>query len=161
MKSAEEKKKRNQERKDLILDLVEKVNTLGQEINSYRECPRHYGDDTGSLKDVEIRLLHKVGENGDLGNKELAKGLSRTKGAISIMVTRLESEGYLVKTIDPQDSRKQILQLTERGRMVYDAHNAVIDEYYTRLAECLGDYSPKDISKCVQLIQSIIDYWTK
>lgn len=161
MKSAEEKKKCNEERKELILDLVEKVNTLGQEINSYRECPRHYGGDTGTLKDVEIRLLHKVGESGDLGNKELSKGLSRTKGAISIMVTRLEAEGYLVKTTDPQDSRKQVLQLTERGKMVYEAHSAVIDEYYARLAECLDEYSPKDISKCIRLIQSIIDYWTK
>ena len=161
MKSAEEKRMQTEQRKEQILELVEKVNTLGQEINSYRECPRRYGEDTGTLKDVEIRLLHKVGENSDFGNKDLAKGLSRTKGAISIMVTRLVMAGYLAKTVDPQDSRKQILQLTERGRMVNEAYSAVIDDYYTHLAEGLGDYTQEDILECCQLIQSIIDYWTK
>ena len=161
MNSEKEKKPQTENKKKLVISLVENVNALGREINSYRECPRRYGEDSGTLKDVEIRLLHAVGKHGDLSNKELAKSLSRTKGAISIMVTRLVNEGYLVKSVDDHDSRKQILQLTDRGRMVYETYSTIISDYYADLSKCLTDYTEEDIRKCNKLIQSIIDYWTR
>lgn len=147
------------DKKTSIIKLVDKIDILGQEINSYRETPRIYGKDDKPLTEIEIRLLHKIGQKEGMSAQELSKSLRRTKGAISVMINRLAEEGYLERIPVKEDRRRYELRLTEKGRYVYGVHNAIINEYYFWLAKSMGKYRQEEIEKCCEIIDAIIDYW--
>ncbi|GAB3258519.1 MarR family winged helix-turn-helix transcriptional regulator [Chitinimonas naiadis] len=55
-------------------------------------------------------------EQEGLGIKDLAEKLQQDSGSITPVVQRLEAEGYLNRTRDPDDQRSLILTLTEAGK---------------------------------------------
>lgn len=55
-------------------------------------------------------------EQEGLGIKDVAERLQQDSGSITPLVKRLEAEGYLTRTRDPQDERNRVLKLTQAGR---------------------------------------------
>lgn len=55
-------------------------------------------------------------EKGACNMSELARGVKRTKSTMTVLVDKLEKEGYVRKSIDPEDSRGVLVELTEKGR---------------------------------------------
>jgi DNA-binding MarR family transcriptional regulator len=54
-------------------------------------------------------------EREGVGIKELARRLRQDSGSITPLVKRLEAEGYLVRSRDPEDERNRVLTLTAAG----------------------------------------------
>lgn len=55
-------------------------------------------------------------EQEGLGIKDIAQRLQQDSGSITPLVKRLEAEGYLLRSRDPQDERNRVLTLTQAGR---------------------------------------------
>ncbi|WP_370294572.1 MarR family winged helix-turn-helix transcriptional regulator [Rossellomorea marisflavi] len=63
-----------------------------------------------------IRVLQLVEKREEVGVKDVADLHSVTHHTASEHVKRIIEKGYLLKKRNPQDERKVILELTERGR---------------------------------------------
>ena len=60
--------------------------------------------------------LHQVANAGPLTLSALQKRLQRSQATTSHLVTQLELRGLLVRSTDPEDARRTLLQLSKEGR---------------------------------------------
>lgn len=85
-------------------------------------------------------MLGIISEYPDgIRQKELAERAGINASSTSEVVTKLEDDGYLIRTIDPSDKRATVLKLTEMGRVraeeIKSEHESFLDEYFGRLTD--------------------------
>lgn len=69
-----------------------------------------------------VQILHTLGGNGPSASKDIANALAMNKGLVSRSLRDLVERGYVTSTVDSQDARSRIWDLTEAGhRFVRDA----------------------------------------
>ncbi|HTX29449.1 MAG TPA: MarR family transcriptional regulator [Streptosporangiaceae bacterium] len=67
--------------------------------------------------------------------QDLPAGLGVTKQAVSQVIDILVNRGYLTRRIDPDDRRRFVLELTDRGYQVVDVASRAVDAVDRQLAE--------------------------
>lgn len=67
----------------------------------------------------QLGLLHAISENEqDVVQQDMADIMNKDKSAILRLIDSLEKKGLVVRSIDPQDRRKNLLFVTEQGMAV-------------------------------------------
>ena len=71
--------------------------------------------------------------------KELVEALGVNPSSVSELISKLEGEGYVVRTVDPSDKRATLISLTEVGRArayeLEDERKERFSKLFTRLTE--------------------------
>ena len=71
--------------------------------------------------------------------KELVEALGVNPSSVSEIISKLEGEGYVVRTVDPSDKRATLISLTEVGRArayeLEDERKERFSKLFTRLTE--------------------------
>lgn len=81
---------------------------------------------------------------------ELAARLELSSGAVTYLVERLASAGYVERDSDPQDRRKVLLRATEAGyQLAANARHA----NQRVIAEVLDEMSPQECATALQAMQ--------
>ncbi len=77
----------------------------GREMRPRRRLPRE-------------RILTLINEAGDTGihQKELVRQLGINPSSVSELTDKLETDGYIQRSADPDDKRATLITLTEKGR---------------------------------------------
>ncbi|WP_195282533.1 MarR family winged helix-turn-helix transcriptional regulator [Harryflintia acetispora] len=89
--------------------------------NSYINELRDYG--TGMLINmVEVHTLTMIADHPGITVSELSVMWSRTKGAVSQNVTRLEKKGLITRQRDEKNAKIVHLYVTEEGERLSTAH---------------------------------------
>ena len=83
------------------------------------------------LAQSEASALWVLAARGERTTKELARALGIDPANASNMLTRLERRGLVRREPAPDDRRKRVVSLTERG-----------SETRLRLADCVGERQP-------------------
>lgn len=98
--------------------------TMIRIINHYVECekkPRQYGTED-LLFPSEVHMVSLIGNNEGCGVSELATISGVTKGAVSQVIKKLEMRGLTQKSEDKENKTRTVIKLTNKGRVVYYAH---------------------------------------
>ena len=61
----------------------------------------------------EMDMIHLVRHNPGITQKEAGEKLNMDKGAVARRARSLEEKGYLVRKVNPDDARSQLLYATE------------------------------------------------
>ena len=77
--------------------------------------PHHGPHGRGPLSRERVLTALLAAEDG-LRQKALAEQLRVNPSSMSEFIDRLESDGYIVRTVDPTDKRATIITLTEKGQ---------------------------------------------
>jgi DNA-binding MarR family transcriptional regulator len=104
-----------------------------------------YGVSAASFAVLEA--LQRLCPCGPVSQRLLADQLGLTPGTVSVRIDRLVDEGLVTRRPDPASKRNVLIELTERGRSLFDriapAHLASEDRLLTALApderDLLGD----------------------
>lgn len=80
---------------------------------------------TDGLGTAEYDFIHAVRKNPGITQAELRERLGLDKGAAARRCAGLEAKGYLVRTPDPGDGRRQLLYATERAERLKQSKSAV------------------------------------
>lgn len=91
------------------------------QLQRLEKNPRSFGD-AGPLTPSEIHTIDAIGCGQAILMSELANRLSVTKGAVSQVIKRLESQGLVQRSAHPEDSRASLISLTSKGVSAYHAH---------------------------------------
>lgn len=98
-----------------------------------------------------LAALRRAGEPFQLSPTDLCSSLMLTSGGMTGRLDRLERNGFVTRSADPNDRRRLVITLTERGRSVVDqavvagleAQHEVLDRLpeasRTQLADLLRD----------------------
>lgn len=69
---------------------------------------------------------------------EMTRGLDVSKQAASQLIDTLVLRGYLTRRINPQDRRRMLIELTDRGRAAASAIHAAVDEIDAELVRMIS-----------------------
>jgi len=99
-----------------------------------------------------IPALTFLYENEGASQDALAESLQFNKSSAARAVLRLEKEGYLTRTADPANRRRNILRTTEKARSVEDEVYRVLKEL---TGDVLADFNEADIDQYFRLTNRI------
>ncbi len=105
------------------------------------------------LRPVKALLLELIGR-GMIHPKELAEILDTVPPAISSMLTELETQDLLARAIDPNDRRRVILQLTEKGQAM---RQQLKEAWYKTGVTRLKRLSPEDLAALIRIYRKIVE----
>ena len=102
-------------------------------------CDRRPGGPMGHGMNRE-RMLVIISEHPEgIRQKALAEAAGINASSTSEVVSRLEDDGYLIRTIDENDKRATVLKLTEMGAVraeeIRTEREAFLDDFFSKLTE--------------------------
>ena len=83
---------------------------------------------------------------------ELSKGLDLNTSAVSTLVSRMEKNGFVIRTFGTKDRRTVFVQLTKKGYELREQVRGKMDLLCQTITENLA---PADIDKLVEIVTTI------
>ncbi|TCP61761.1 MarR family winged helix-turn-helix transcriptional regulator [Baia soyae] len=90
------------------------------------------------IRPVHGYLIKYIAINNGATGIELADHLGITKQAVSKIVDYLEEKHYVLRKPHPTDKRGKIVVLTERGRLVVETKEKILNEIEQHLIDEVG-----------------------
>lgn len=75
---------------------------------------------------------------GTLGQSELIEKLAVSRASGSLVLSELEANGFIIRSIDPTDARRQVVVLSEKGRHVESAVHTEFEAVEAHLFDPIG-----------------------
>lgn len=142
-------------REEVFSELMESLYEISRKIASYESVPRKYGTED-ELYMVEAHTINLIGNKIQTTSTELTELTNKTKGAISQMVDKLSKKEMIMKSKNPKDNREVILELSEKGKIVYEYHKKLDTEEYKKLLTKLNGFSDEDFLTYIKLTSLLI-----
>lgn len=103
----------------------------------------------------EMNTLEAIGKN--IGNTvtELCKVFGVTKGAVSQVINKLSSKGYIKKERNESYYKEVELSLTSKGKAVFDRHEVFHQVMDIELEEYLGHLSFESMGEFQKIISLV------
>lgn len=134
-------------------------------VAAVREFSRFYTSTLGVLRDgylhsryslTEVRVLFELGQQDETDTATVRRQLGVDAGYMSRLLTRLESDGLVVRTKSRTDARRQSLALTAAGRAAYEeldrASNAEVDG----LLADVNDREREELTAAMRTVQRVL-----
>jgi DNA-binding MarR family transcriptional regulator len=101
-------------------------------------------------------VLGLIGTSGAALSDVIAD-LGVSKQTASQLVDTLVVRGYLERSVDPDDRRRVLVTLTERGRAAADVVFATVEEIDARLLAAVG---PERLAHTKETLAALVDLWS-
>lgn len=75
------------------------------------------------LSPAQMHAIEIIGHEDSLRMKELAEKMGVTTGTLTVMVDRLEQQGFLARKPHKQDRRSYLVVLTDKGKEQFLQHH--------------------------------------
>jgi DNA-binding MarR family transcriptional regulator len=145
---------------DLEWSLGSSIGAMSRQVWQWVRCVMH--DEVRSAGFTDLNPAHlmvfRYPAPDGLAPTELAEQMQITKQSVNELLGHLERAGYLVRDLDPEDSRRRRIRLTARGRQVQQAVSSGAQRAERRAAELLGPERlhnlHRDLAEVVALIEA-------
>ena len=104
---------------------------------------------------VLLMLCHQPSERAFIG--DLQQELCLSKSAISQLLSSLEQKEYLTRAIAPDDRRRILLAVTQKGHEALEREREVGMQYFTELLGRLGDEEAQRLFEIICKINTIAE----
>ena len=94
--------------------LVEKISNTTKTFKTF--------DTNVNIYRSEIHIIQLIGDREGMHISEISRLIGVTKGTVSQIVKRLEKKGLAEKHIDKDNNTRQLVNLTDKGIIAYNAH---------------------------------------
>jgi len=94
-------------------------------------------------------VIKIIGMEGEIMPSTIGKYTGMDKSSLTRMVDDLEKKGFVFRKTDPEDRRKVLVSLTEKGLECYNYSNQVVNELLKLVDE-------KDIEDYVQSLETMV-----
>lgn len=109
-----------------------------------------------ALSYSHMRIIIILHFNKKLSMKELTEKLGRDKSTVTALVNKLETEGYLKKTVCCKDKRITYLQLKEKSQEIVDTLFEVSEIFNEKVKNTIGE---KDTEILYKISQKLLENW--
>ena len=119
-------------------------------LHHYEEVLEH------KLTPKQSLVIEHVQKHGRLTVNELAEKMNVTASAISQLLTKLEKDHYIERTINPDSRREIFVALGGKGIKLYESYAKVDEEivstYYAKLDVNVVDQLEQAVNKIYEVI---------
>jgi MarR family transcriptional regulator, organic hydroperoxide resistance regulator len=70
-------------------------------------------------------ILAALFREGEIGMTELAVKIRRKKNTVTVLVGKLEEQGYVERLADPEDARRSLVSLTRKGSALRESFGKI------------------------------------
>ena len=109
-----------------------------------------------ALSYSHMRIIIILHFNKKLSMKELTEKLGRDKSTVTALVNKLETEGYLKKTVCCKDKRITYLQLKEKSQEIVDTLFEVSEIFHEKVKSIIGQ---EDTETLYKISQKLLENW--
>jgi DNA-binding MarR family transcriptional regulator len=138
-------------RSDIVSELFSVVGRFRRQLR--RSTGRGF-DNTG-LTQSQAEMLRLVGRQPGISVREAATELGLMPNTASTLVTKLASDGLLIRTVDSDDRRVGRLRLTEPAQRIADESRAARRAALSAVLDELGDEQIDDLAKGLEVLAVI------
>jgi homoprotocatechuate degradation regulator HpaR len=104
------------------------------------------------ITEQQWRVLRVLSEYGQIDAGHLARRAALMPPSLSRIVQSMEASGYVARTADPEDRRRQHIAITAAGQGIIDDHLSEAAEIADGFRDILGD---KDHDTLLILLQKL------
>lgn len=102
-----------------------------------------------NLTSEQWGILMQFWNQGDVTQEEITSGAGVDKSTVSRALSAMEQKGWLTRRLDPSDTRRKILSLTnEADALKKDSLQAV----QSALAQALRGVDPEECATCLKVL---------
>ena len=98
-------------------------------------------------------LRHLALAEAPLTLTQLAERHCCGRSNVTALIDRLEADGYVERTVDPNDRRTVRAALTEAGRTAYERASAILAEHERSIDERLGQVPRAELARGLQTMR--------
>jgi DNA-binding MarR family transcriptional regulator/GNAT superfamily N-acetyltransferase len=140
--------------------------SLENEVDAVRRFNRFFTRHIGVLREgllhtpyslTEARVLFEIANRADLTAADLTRDLGLDPGYLSRILARFEEQGRLEKIPAPDDRRRLLLHLTDKGHADFSVLDWRSREEAAELLKELGRDERRRLLAAMDTIQSILD----
>ncbi|MEK6190016.1 MAG: MarR family transcriptional regulator [Carnobacterium alterfunditum] len=138
--------------------IIKQMSSIFQTLDQINYALLHHYEEVleHKLTPKQAIVIEHVQKHTKLTVNELAQKMNVTAGAISQLLTKLEKEHYIKRTINPDSRREIIVTLGDNGNRLYELYAKVDEEiastYYTKLDENVIDQLEQAVNKIYEVI---------
>ncbi|WP_011308403.1 MarR family winged helix-turn-helix transcriptional regulator [Methanosarcina barkeri] len=110
------------------------------------------GDNPYNLNKNQNRAIMIIGSIDNIMPTTLGKCLDLQKGSLTSMIDALEREGLVCRKKDPQDRRKTLISLTEKGKAYREWFIGRLEENVSEILRRLGEEDILAYKESLQII---------
>jgi MarR family transcriptional regulator, organic hydroperoxide resistance regulator len=98
--------------------------------------------------DILAVLFH----SGELGMTELATRIRRSKNTVTVLVGKLEEQGYVSRVSDPEDARRSLVSLTAKGSALREPFERISRSLVARGLRGVDEADLEAMGRCLERI---------
>ncbi|MEA4872823.1 MAG: MarR family transcriptional regulator [Synergistaceae bacterium] len=125
------------------------------QLKQLERTPRKYGG-AGALTPSEVHVIDAIGCGYGISMGKLAAYLGVSKGAVTQIVKRMESKGFVERSTNPDDFRSVIVSLKEKGVIAYKVHKEMHVEFYRKLREKISQRDIDTFEFALRLFDEVL-----
>jgi DNA-binding MarR family transcriptional regulator len=127
--------------------------------NFWREpILRQMEKDFGIIR-PELTVLMCLAFKDDVHARDICEVTEQPSNTVSRGVASLEKKGYLMRTRDKEDTRRQVLRITPAGRAVHDQVMAQFAQAEQRMLAVLSHQEQTDLLCLLDKVARDVDDW--
>lgn len=100
-------------------------------------------------------LLAALDESGPTSQADLGRRIGLDRSDVTAAINDLEKGGFVERTPDPQDRRRNLVNLTGSGRRHLDTLDTLVR---TAQAELLSPLSGEEQRQLIRLLRTVVDH---
>jgi DNA-binding MarR family transcriptional regulator len=140
----------NMDKSQLIQEVVKLQRQVGRILG--QRAPSIWID--SGLTITQLRSLFLIANKGSTNFRKLAEALGVTPSNVTGIVDRLEEQGLVHRTPNPEDRREITLQATDKGKaLVFDLREAEIKQ----MTQILSLLSPEELSSLAEGLSAFLN----
>jgi DNA-binding MarR family transcriptional regulator/GNAT superfamily N-acetyltransferase len=137
-----------------------------QDIDAVRAFNRFWTDRIGLLRAglldtpyslTEARVVFELGQRAPIDLAELRRTLALDSGYLSRIIGRFKADGLVAAESSPNDGRRQVIELTDRGRAVFADLGARSADQIAGLLGPLADEDRRRLLTAMSTIRDVFD----
>jgi DNA-binding MarR family transcriptional regulator len=103
----------------------------------------------------EILYMYSIWTNPGCTASDLVELFNSSKALVSQTIIAMEEKGYIIRTKDPKDNRRQILEISPQRLEATNKELQLIDAATTALSR---DYSKEEIANAAKIIHKFTQH---
>lgn len=113
--------------------------------------------DSAELTPSQVAVVLRLDEMGEATTSALSRAEGVRPQSMAAIVGALEAAGFIASAPDPQDGRKTLLYLSERGAAwLAEGRAARQDWVLNQIEECLTDAERMQVIAAMPLLQKLV-----
>lgn len=109
---------------------------------------------SSDVTSTQFAVLSAIAVNPAIDQNTLAREASVDTSTVADVVNRLAARGYLARTKDPEDRRRNLLTLTKEGGRLFEEISVAALRMTERLVGCLTEGDQRDL---VRILQRVVE----